>query len=810
LEERRVLSSYFSIGWRAWRRQAVISFAAVAGLVVAFTAALLIAASVHDDLSYDTSASGHEDVYLMVGSVAMPGRDALYLQRTPLELAPRLKEDLPSIKAVARIRPMPIAVRNGAVEGNEQIYWADPDLFEVLPLPTIAGNLNEALRRPDGVVVSQRLARKYFGREDVVGARIELDRQNVVTVMAVIEDLPPNSHLKTDLFGSSLAQISSIYQADQRPPSTRFWFATGYTYVRLHAGESIAKIEQAMPAFLKRQKPQMNDDGTAIDVRFVPLADIHLTPYAGGLKAGSDLQSVVTLGVIGTLIVLLASVNFMSLTAIRAVQRTREVAVRRILGASRRDLAVQFIGEAFGMSFVCVLAAVLLAATLLPTLNTLLGRELSIAVFRRPQLIAVVILLPTIVSLVAGSYPTLVVARLRPAVTLKGNVLQPADRGTVRQLLVAINFALLIGLIVMTGTMYQQVRFALGEGLRVDLDQVLLIESNCRGPIKEEIKALPGVKGVTCSWLNGVVSGPVSAPYKNRDGQDVVLSSAPVDFGYFELYGIEPFAGRLFSERFADAIPEDPAAAMEAPVVVNRSAARLLGYATPEAAVGEHVLVPGIKRETKPSEIIGVVPDFAFESIRSERLPMIYYVRTDALAWLHVRLDGTKMPETLRAIDGIWNRVGTTQRPISRFFLDKAVQELYLDITHQTRALGISAIVAVAIACLGLFGLVSYVVERRTKEIAIRKIFGAQRRNVFGLMLWQFMKPVVLATTVAWVGAYIAASQWLQRFAYHTDLDPRLFVLAAALAAVIALLVVITHIAKITSAHPVWLQRRVE
>jgi putative ABC transport system permease protein len=540
------------------------------------------------------------------------------------------------------------------------------------------------------------------------------------------------------------------------------------------------------------------------------LADIHLTPYDFGLKAGSTLQSVATLAVIGALIVVLASINFVNLTMIRAVQRTGEVAVRRILGASRRDLVVQFIGEAFALSVVCVAAATLLAALLLPALNTMLGRELSFAVLQRPQLIAVIVLLPIVVGLAAGNYPALVLARLRPAVTLKGNVLRVADRGTVRQLFVAVNFAILIGLIVVTGTMYQQVRYALEEALRVDIDEVLLIESNCRGPIKEEIEALAGVKGVTCSWLNGVVSGPVSAPYKNRDGQDVVLSSAPIDFGYFEFYGIEPLAGRLFSEQFADAIPEDPAAVMEAPVILNRSAARLLGFATPDAAVGGHILQPGVKQETRPSEIIGVVPDFAFESIRTERLPMIYYVRTDAFAWLHVKLDGTKIPETLRAIDGIWNRVGTAQRPIARLFLDQAVQNLYVDITRQVRALGISAIVAVTIACLGLFGLVSYVVERRTKEMAIRKVFGALKRNVFSLLLWQFMKPVLLATAVGWTAAYVVARQWLGGFAYHVDQDPRLFALAAVFAAVVALLVVAGHVAKVARAHPVSLQRSTE
>jgi putative ABC transport system permease protein len=805
-----VLSNYLSVTWRNWRRSKAVFFATVTGLVVAFTAALLIAASVHDDLSYDTSAPGHEDVYLMAGSVAFPGRDPVRLQRTPLELGPVLKNDFPSIQAVARIRPMPIAARNGEVEDNETIYWADPDLFEVMPLPTIAGDLRNALRRPDGVVLSRRLATKYFGREDVVGARLELDRQTAMTVMAVIENLPPNTHLESGLFGSSLAQMSYIYQADQQPPSTRFWYATGYTYLRLRPGESIDPVEQGMPALLKRQKPQLNDDGTAIDVRFVALADIHLTPYDFGLKAGSTLQSVATLAVIGALIVVLASINFVNLTMIRAVQRTGEVAVRRILGASRRDLVVQFIGEAFALSVVCVAAATLLAALLLPALNTMLGRELSFAVLQRPQLIAVIVLLPIVVGLAAGSYPALVLARLRPAVTLKGNVLRVADRGTVRQLFVAVNFAILIGLIVVTGTMYQQVRYALEEALRVDIDEVLLIESNCRGPIKEEIEALAWVKGVTCSWLNGVVSGPVSAPYKNRDGQDVVLSSAPIDFGYFEFYGIEPLAGRLFSEQFADAIPEDPAAVMEAPVILNRSAARLLGFATPDAAVGGHILQPGVKQETRPSEIIGVVPDFAFESIRTERLPMIYYVRTDAFAWLHVKLDGTKIPETLRAIDGIWNRVGTAQRPIARLFLDQAVQNLYVDITRQVRALGISAIVAVTIACLGLFGLVSYVVERRTKEMAIRKVFGALKRNVFSLLLWQFMKPVLLATALGWTAAYVVARQWLGGFAYHVEPDPRLFAFAAVLAAVVALLVVAAHVAKVARAHPVSLQRSTE
>lgn len=805
-----MLINYLSVAWRNWKRHPIVSFASIMGLVVAFTAAILIAASVQDDLSYDRFIPGHEDVYLMAGTVRLPGRKPLRIQRTPLELAKPMKERFPDIQSVARIRPMPIAARNGDVEDNETIYWADPDLFDVLPLPVYAGDLKNALRRPDGIVLSRRLARKYFGRDDVVGERLEFDRKFPVTVMAVIEDLPPDSHLKTDLFGSSLARFSYINQLDQRPASPRFWFATGYIYVRLQRGKSIGPIERAMPAFLAEQKPQLKDDGTVVDVHFIPLADIHLADYAGGLKPGTGVQAVVGLGGVGGLIVFLACVNFISMMMIRAVQRTGEVSVRRILGASRRDLVVQFIGEALFLSLICVAIAVLAASALLPALNVLLGRALTLSVLRTPQLIAVIVLLPIVVGVTAGSYPALILANLGPATTLKGNVLQSTDQGAMRQVFVAINFAILIGLIVVAGTMYQQVRYALNDALRVDVDQVLLIESDCKGPIKDEIKALDGVQAVTCSWLNGVVSGPISGPFESRDGQEVVLSSTPVDFGYFELYGVKPLAGRLFSDNLPDAVPEDPAAVMQAPVILNRSAARLLGYPTPEVAVGEHITLRGVKKNTRPSEIIGVVPDFAFESVRAQLLPMIYYVRRDAFAWLHVKLDGKKIPGTLRAIDAVWNRVGTAQRPISRFFLDRAVQNLYLDITRQVRALGISAIVALVIASLGLLGLATYMVERRMKEMAIRKVFGARKRTVFCLILWQFMKPIAFATALGSVSAYIAVRQWLGGFAYHVSPDPLLFVLAAAAAAIIALFVVVGNVAKVARAHPVELQRGIE
>jgi putative ABC transport system permease protein len=470
--------------------------------------------------------------------------------------------------------------------------------------------------------------------------------------------------------------------------------------------------------------------------------------------------------------------------------------------------------------------ALALVEVLMPRFNAFLGRTIVFDYWRSPDLAAGIAAAVLLVGTLAGAYPALVLSAFPPAWVLKGRSGSTQGPRGLREALVILQFAILMGLTIATGILYQQTNYATHDSLRLDKDQVLLIRGPCSKTFKDEVSALPGVRATSCSWF-APFANTVSIPTRLQNGHSLTIHESVVGIGFLELYGFHPLAGRFFSAAHPEDIPpmdpnvrDDPGAprdptareipsshSLRLPVVINETAQRQLGYSTPAAAIGQHVplrLLRSLNDELTdeyPAEIIGVVTDFPMGSIQDPIGPTVFYVLPDLFQLMSVKLSGRQIPETLASIELLWKHLGTP-RPMIYFFFDQQVADTYRDMIRQTQLMTALEAVALLIACLGLFGIAAFSSERRTQEIGIRKVMGAETPDIMRLLLWQFSKPVLYANLIAWPVAALIMHRWLQGFAYHVPLDPRLFIATTVLTLIVALATVSAQCWPVARAKP--------
>jgi len=810
--------NYLAAALRNLARNRLYAGVTIAGLAIGLAAALLIGLFVRDEYSYDRFVPGASQVYRVSETILIGASTPIESDMTPMALSRPLKADFPQIQYVARLGSayFPPTVRHGDITAAEQhLYWGDPDLFRVMPLPTLAGDLASALDAPDGVVITRAMARKYFGRDAPVGETLLIDRQPM-RVTAVLQDLPSNTHLTADIIASARAPQSTISQFEPINGNNDNVLST---YFRLRPGASIASLEPGLNGFMERRLPL---DGENMPVRRilhpVPLTQIHLRPSTQeqfGSKPATDPAIIGAIGVVGALIVVVAAINFVTLMTARATRRAVEVGVRKAAGATRGDLIVQFMGEAFLYVLTATVAAVALAELLMPAFNLFLQRKISFDYLHDPWLVGAILAGLLVTTGLAGAWPALVLSGFRPSAVLKGGPVQGVGGGRVREALVVVQFAVLVALVLVAITMSRQTLFGLNEGMRLNKDQVLLVFSQpCSEPLRDQVRNLAGVKAAACAFT-GALNLTNSHDLMTTSGRKADITHTPVDFGFFDVFGVRPVAGRLFDRaRPADGALDNPDA--YPPVVINQTAVRKLGFASPAAAIGATISWHGdwdisqkgkghIVPPARPSQVIGVVPDFTLGSVRQPIEPTLFAIGRNLppnSVALAVKLDGAHIPETLAAIDRLWKRVGHGE-PMLRVFVDLFTMRLYLDTIIQGATIAIAAVIALSIAALGLFALSAYTTERRTKEIGIRKAMGASSGDILRLLIWEFTKPVLWANLIAWPASWLIMSWWLKGFAYHVDLAAWTFAAAAGGALTIAWGTVFVHALHVARAKPV-------
>jgi putative ABC transport system permease protein len=779
---------------RHLERNRLYAAISVLGLAVGLAAALLAALVVRSQLTIDQFVPGHERIHLVTTAVTPPGRATIYLPNVNTFVGPRLAARFSGIEAMTRLHLGDVRLQNGEVSAMERIYWADTNAFEVLALPSVAGEIGSALSRPDAVVLPLSIARKYFGEDAPLGRTLLLDGREPLTVAAVIEDLPANAtHLVSGIFLSTLSSHSQLQRADRNPanvPGAPVGFGTN-TYLRLASRASVQDLQQAMPAMVEElfSRPP---EGWAIALRLVRMDELNIDP---GLNPGIGNRLLMTL-VVGCGILLIACINFINLLTARSLRRAPEVGLRKLAGASRGVLVAQFLGESVAYVAVAMLVGVAVAELLLPYANAALDAGIQFGYWREPGMMALVALAAVVLGILAGAWPAFAMAAFPPLHMLKHGVTPSRARGVLRQGLVTLQFAILIGFVIAAGVVWQQRLYATGDAVQVDADQMLLIRAPCKA-FATEVARLPGVQGLACSD-QGITGGFSIMTMKARDGIEQLVFLSQVSPRMFDLYGVRPLAGKLNGS---------PGGTY---YVLNETAARRLGYTDPAQIVGTALPAGGPPGQgVTDHEVIGVVPDFSLTSVERSIEAMAYVVNSGDPGFdlVSVRLTGQQVPETLAAIDRLWEQSGARD-PISRTFLEDYIQRLYESMLRQAQVFAGFSLLAVMLACLGLLGLAAAVAERRTKEIGIRKALGAGTRDVLRLLLWQFSKPVLWANLIAWPVAGFLMHRWLAGFAYRIDLPLWLFPFASSMALLIALATISAHSLRMAGSRPIAALRR--
>jgi putative ABC transport system permease protein len=798
-----MLRHYLSLALRHVARNWLYAGITVLGLGAGFAAAILIGLYVRDEYSFERFISGYEQVYRLETDVVAPGQEPAHVDSTAGSAAAYLALDFPELEGVVRLARSSRWVGRDKAETWERVAWTDPDFFTVLRYPVFAGDPVAALHDPNGLVLTREVARKYFGVDAPIGETLLIlapggddplsTTPHPMFVRAVLEDIPRQTHLEDfKIFAPGNAAWAN------RAPENRLFY---WTYARLPPGMSADRIRDGLEAFAARHYPG------GWRFRLEPLKNVHLT---------AERRAVVRqIAIVGLLIIVIAAINFVTLMTARAARRAIEVGVRKAIGARRRDLIVQFMGEALLYVFAAVLLGVTIAGLALPAANTFLNtlheRSIVFDYLKDPKLALGIAGTALITGLIAGAYPALVLSSFAPAPALKGARGQRSGSAAMRQGLVVAQFAMLIVLIIGTATIYRQTSFALENVLRLSGDQVVLMD--CEPGFKPKVAALPGVDAAACVSYEALGESAKTL-VKDPVRGDITINTAGADVGFFEMHGLQPLAGRFFSSgRGEDMVLDGPNAGPQAQpsLVVNESAIRQLGFDSPSDAVGKSVdwirpyAAPPTEaqRSFRSSRIIGVVGDFnLLGSIRTAVEPTMYFVDPISTRFLSAKLQGQRLPETLQSLDALWRSTGHV-RPIKFEFMGEIMRSHYDGMQLQGGIIGASAGLAIVIACLGLFALAAFTAERRTKEIGVRKAMGASRGDIIRMLIWQFTRPVLWANLIAWPACYFIMHHWLEGFAYRVDLAPWMFLAAGAIAVAIAWITVSAHAIAVARARPV-------
>ena len=826
--------NYLTVAIRALIKNRTYAFINLFGLTIGLAACLIVLVYVRYETSYDRQLPDAERTFQLQQWVVGTDDPTLEVpfgtQMTSYLSGQRLRQFPQIERAVYVGRQQPVILQDGQGTVSENFVFVDGPLFDVIRLPFVRGDRRGSLDAPGTMVLTESEARRRFGTVDVVGRTLTLvfaTGPSDYRITGVVQDPPRNSHLAL----SVVARLDFEALFGETSPFLTGWMPkNGWVYARLRPSADVAEIARQMPAWERRNIPdeivggERNNVGTNVDWRLVNVRDIHLGESANGMLPTNDRGTIAALAIVGALILALAVVNFVNLATARASQRAREVALRKVLGASRRQLVMQFIGESLLVTGFATMMALALVELLIPRVSAFAGVELAVRYWGEDGLLLPALGLVLLVGGAGGLYPAFFLSRFRPATVLKANRSSAEAPGTgrLRNILVVGQFAVSIGLIICTAIIYAQTAFARSIDPGFRRDGILQIDHGYRAALRpvmdtllREIGQVDGVSSVGRSTIGvatwGMDNMTVTAP---GAGDPVEFELYRVDAGFFRTMGVPLVAGRTFSERLAmddSTLPPDgddaDAAALARRgynVVLNELAARQLGYRDPAQAIGRTILADDGDVETvgrTPATVIGVVGNSRFRSIREPVAPMMFLYERFQPGWILVRYSGN--PAEVRARVGqAWRRIAPDV-PFEAEFSDQIVAELYDAEEARGIVFAAFALVAIVVACLGLFGLAAFTAERRTREIGIRKVFGARTRDIVHLLAWQFSKPVIVANLIAWPVAWWVMRGWLNGFDARVDLGPGPFLLAGLIALAIAIGTIAGHALKVARANPI-------
>lgn len=801
-----MLKNYIKTAFRSLRKNTGFTAINILGLSVGLATCLLIVFYVIDELSYDRFNKKADRIARVNFEIKFGGNNSKYAQ-SMAPLAQVLKSEFPAVEAAVRLQGkggVHVKKNNENIQEDMMVY-SDPGLFDVFTLPMINGNPATALVEPNSVVITESIAKKYFNSVDVVGKTLVLNDTQNYKVTGVIKDIPKQSHFNYGFF------LSMSSNGDSKETT---WLSNNFnTYVLLKPGADFKKLNAQLPALMRKHinvelqsvihltMDEFEKAGNYFRMNLTPLTDIHLySNRVGELGRNGSIQYVYILSAIALFILLIACVNFMNLSTARSSNRAREVGVRKVLGSPRSSLIAQFLIESILVTFISTLIAVVLAWVLLPLFNQMADKELAITVQSFIWLLPVMIAIALVIGGLAGFYPAFFLSAFQPVDVLKGKLSTGFKGGRLRSFLVVFQFSISIILIIGTLVIYNQLNYIQHKNLGYDRSQVLVVKNT--GALgrqakvfKQEIKQLPGVDNAT---MTGYLP---TADYRNTSAvfQDPTLDQKrgilpqvwSVDEDYLNTLGIKMISGRNFSTE----LQTDSSA-----VIINETAARLMGLKSP---LNNPIYRPmdnsgkSIKRFT----IIGVIKDFNFSSLRDNISPVTLFLEENNGA-LSVRVHTKNIPALLTQIEGKWRSLAPNQH-FAYSFMDQDFDATYRSEQRVGKIFVVFTSLAIAIACLGLFGLAAYAAEQRTKEIGIRKVLGADVSVIVAMLTKDFIKLVFIAILISSPLAWFFMQKWLQGFAYRVNFQWWIVALAGAGALLIAFLTISFQSIKSALANPV-------
>jgi len=815
-----MLKNYFMTAIRNLVRHKLYSFINIGGLTIGLAACLMIFLFVQNELSYDKQMPAGERIVRMETLYDKPDQVNVPIALSPGPVSKPMAAAFPgAIEASTRMLQEGFLVRQEEIRFSENFWLVDDTFFDVFDLEIVAGDRAATFNDYKSVVLTETMAKKFFGDKPAVGEVLDLDSSDMlVKVVAVMKDLPENSHLNINFL---MHFDESRYVA--RPWVNQWWVSSNvFTYIKLTSAAAASTLLAGMPNWYNENAipgPAISADqkpGDMVSFSFMPLRDIHL--YSLGrfqMKTAGDIMVVYSFTAIAVLILIIAIINFTNLSTARASLRAREIALRKVVGASRKQLIGQFLGEALLTTTIALIFAFAIVEIALPSFREFVEKALSFNQFGDPVVQIGLVAVIAVIGLSAGAYPSLTLSAYRPARVLHSNNAATSGSVKLRAGLTMLQFTISIGLMITTAVVYSQLRYAQEIESGFDKEDRVLLNNMTFGPVREvattlrqEIEALPGVQATSFNGRSLPLRGFWDFPVKGTKldpNLNLKLENIPVDFTTLQFYNAELVAGRFFDPDRRGDLPADAAtegANNTETAIVNETAISFLGYPSPESILGDVIQVLQADGSYTDAVIVGVVKDMHLRSLRDVMGAHMFALREGPLQILNIHVDPLQAQATQLQIEEIWNRLAP-EMPINARYLSDSFEVFYAPDRQRAQMFAGFSIFAMLVSCLGLYGLASFTAERRIKEIGVRKIMGARVRDIVAMLTFQFSKPVLLANLVAWPIAWYVADTWLSGFVYRIDLSILYFVAAGAVALTIACLTVAGHAFKTARANPI-------
>jgi len=785
-----MIKNYLKIAWRNLYKHKAFSLIHILGLTIGVTVCLMIFLFITNEFSVDKFHAKGKNIYRVMRQFDPTKPLVPYLSGP---YAPALLNDFPQdIKSAVRVMPDNNLITFDDKAFNEKkVYYTDAGFFELLSFPLLKGRAAQVLATPNSVVLTENTAKKYFGSaENAMGKVLTFEKENKYTVTGIAQNLPSNTHLDFDL----VVPIAVVEKMD----FFKSWMNNSmFVYVLLNEHTNKAVLEKKFPQFMEKYMGQdMKRFGSKFNLALTPLADIYFEPGSTFDNVRHGDKAVVYIFIsIAILIMLIACINFMNLSTIRAVDRSKEVGLRKVLGALRDHLVFQFIGESIVLAVIACVLSMGLLFILMPYYNEILGYTLS-APWASWPMYAFLLGVIVVVGLLAGSYPAFFLSGFSPIQALKGKLRLGKSGVLLRQILVVVQFSISVFLIIGTIVMTRQMNYVKNKQLGYDQSQTLVLKvdnSDIRNNLKAfKAQVLANTNVTAVSVTSGEPGGFHDIHGFEAEGQreTVKIRTEFADFDHTKLLGLKIIAGRDLSAQYGtDSVGS---------VLINRKAAQFLNF-TPQQAIGKWI--HNLGRDSLRRQIVGVIEDFNFLSLKENIEPLIISPGEDWRVIL-VKLKPGKIKEGVAAVESVYKSVAPVY-PFEYTFLDQNFDTAYRTDMRQQTILSIFAGLAIFVACLGLFGLASFTAAKRTKEIGVRKVLGSSVQNILVLLSKDMLKPVLIATIIAVPIGYYCMNKWLQNFAYQITITYTVFLMAGAIAMLIAFATISFQSIKAALANPV-------